>query len=155
MRKINFLYACILFLSAGCTTHAEHLKIKSTSTQNSSDKIFIDVDISDQKLSFRTGTDDVQIWDISTARAGKITPIGQYTPNFLSKHHKSSLYNNAPMPYSIFFHGNYAIHGTYEINKLGMPASAGCIRLHPDNAKIIFKAVENRNFKDVVINIEE
>lgn len=38
------------------------------------------------------------------------------------------------MPHSIFFHGGYAIHGSYEINRLGGPASHGCIRLHPANA---------------------
>ena len=42
------------------------------------------------------------------------------------------------MPFSVFFDGDYAIHGTRQINRLGEPASAGCIRLHPDNAKIFF-----------------
>lgn len=77
-------------------------------------------------------------WDVSTARRGKITPVGDYTAQFLSRYHRSSRYNNAPMPYSIFFHGNYAIHGTDQISRLGRPASAGCVRLHPDNAAILF-----------------
>jgi lipoprotein-anchoring transpeptidase ErfK/SrfK len=48
----------------------------------------------------------------------------------------SKLYYNSPMPHSIFFSGGYAIHGSYEINRLGGPASHGCIRLHPANAEI-------------------
>ena len=46
------------------------------------------------------------------------------------------------MPYSIFFDGGYAIHGSYEISHLGRPASHGCIRLHPKNAAILFALVQ-------------
>jgi hypothetical protein len=54
------------------------------------------------------------------------------------------------MPYSIFFDGGYAIHGSYEISHLGSPASHGCIRLHPDNAAVLFKLVK-ANMKDTQI----
>jgi hypothetical protein len=47
------------------------------------------------------------------------------------------------MPHSIFFHGGYAIHGSYEINRLGGPASHGCIRLHPANAAALFELVKS------------
>jgi hypothetical protein len=53
------------------------------------------------------------------------------------------LYYNSPMPHSIFFHGGYAIHGSYEINRLGGPASHGCIRLHPANAAALFELVKS------------
>jgi hypothetical protein len=45
------------------------------------------------------------------------------------------------MPYSIFFAGGYAIHGSNEISRLGRPASHGCIRLHPGNAAVLFEMV--------------
>jgi lipoprotein-anchoring transpeptidase ErfK/SrfK len=45
------------------------------------------------------------------------------------------------MPHSIFFHGGYAIHGSYEISRLGGPASHGCVRLHPANAATLFALV--------------
>ena len=77
-------------------------------------------------------------WPVSTARKGKITPTGTFRGQSLSRHHRSSLYNNAPMPYAIFFRGNYAIHGTNQISRLGRPASAGCVRLHPDHAAVLF-----------------
>jgi lipoprotein-anchoring transpeptidase ErfK/SrfK len=81
-------------------------------------------------------------WPVSTAKAGKITPAGIYEPEFLSKNHRSRRYNNAPMPFAIFYDGNYAIHGTDQIKRLGKPASHGCVRLHPDNAKILFNMVK-------------
>lgn len=77
-------------------------------------------------------------WPVSTARRGKITPSGRFTAQWLSKNHRSSRYDNAPMPYSIFYSGHYAVHGTNQISRLGRPASAGCVRLHPDNARILF-----------------
>ncbi len=92
-------------------------------------------------------------WPVSTAKAGKITPTGIYAPEFLSKNHRSSRYNNAPMPYAIFYSGNYAIHGTDQINRLGSPASRGCVRLHPDNARILFRMVRAAGMENTQVVI--
>ncbi|MFZ9387990.1 MAG: L,D-transpeptidase [Chitinophagaceae bacterium] len=42
------------------------------------------------------------------------------------------------MPYAVFVKGGYAIHGTTPGNfsNLGKKASNGCIRIHPENAKV-------------------
>jgi lipoprotein-anchoring transpeptidase ErfK/SrfK len=73
-----------------------------------------------------------------------VTPKGSFKVQSMRKMHRSSLFNNAPMPYSIFYSGHYAIHGTTEIRHLGSPASAGCVRLHPDNARFLFDLVQQR-----------
>ncbi|MEP1766065.1 MAG: L,D-transpeptidase [Sulfitobacter sp.] len=113
------------------------------------------VDVSEQTMRvFRDGK-QIHKWSVSTARKGKYTPRGTWGAKFLSKNHKSSLYNNAPMPHSIFYRGNFAIHGTNQINRLGRPASAGCIRLHPSNAAKLFAMTQQvglRNMKVVVQN---
>ena len=88
--------------------------------------LWIQIDLSDQRMQVMEGDALVNEWPVSTARAGKRTPVGDFTPYLLKRRHFSSLYNNAPMPYSIFFKGNYAIHGTDQIDRLGSPASAGC-----------------------------
>jgi hypothetical protein len=80
---------------------------------------------------------------VSTGRAGYGTPNGTYHPQRLAASWFSKLYYNSPMPHSIFFHGGYAIHGSYEINRLGGPASHGCIRLHPSNAAALFALVKS------------
>ena len=93
-------------------------------------------------------------WKVSTARPGKVTPSGSWTAKSLSRYHRSSRYDNAPMPYSIFYDGNFAIHGTNQVKKLGKPASAGCIRLHPDNAAMLFSLVQSEgvgNMRVVVV----
>ena len=92
-------------------------------------------------------------WPVSTAKPGKITPSGTYEPEFLSKNHRSSRYNNAPMPFAIFYDGHYAIHGTDQIKRLGNPASNGCVRLHPDNAKILFNMVRAEGMENMRVVI--
>lgn len=112
------------------------------------------VDLSQQRMAvYVDGELHYSGWAVSTARRGKVTPTGTYQPQSLSRYHRSSIYNNAPMPYSIFFRGNYAIHGTNQISRLGSPASAGCVRLHPDNASILFDLVREIGFDETRIII--
>ena len=80
-------------------------------------------------------------WPVSTARAGYVTPVGTYSAQWLAAMWHSTKYDNAPMPHAVFFHGGYAIHGTYSIWSLGHPASHGCIRLSPGNAATFFSLI--------------
>ena len=105
------------------------------------DRLVARVSISNQLMHVYHHGQLLYEWPVSTARQGKITPTGTWRPQILSRHHRSSLYNNAPMPFAVFYSGNYAIHGTYEVNRLGRPASAGCVRLHNDNARKFFDMV--------------
>lgn len=120
------------------------------STPSHAARIEARVDISQQKMRVYQNGRLKYTWAVSTARKGKVTPTGTWRAKWLSKNHKSSRYNNAPMPYSIFYSGNFAIHGTNQIRRLGRPASAGCVRLHPENARRLFNMVQRygkRNFK--------
>ncbi len=81
-------------------------------------------------------------WPVSTARSGYRTPTGSYRPTRLHRTYYSKKYHGSPMPYSIFFHGGYAIHGTNYVKSLGRPASHGCVRLHPSNAAALFGLVK-------------
>ena len=113
------------------------------------------VDVSEQKMRVYSNGKHLYTWRVSTARKGKWTPRGTYTAKWLARYHKSSLYNNAPMPYSIFFRGNYAIHGTNSISRLGQPVSAGCIRLHPDHASVLFNMTRNVGLKNMKVVIRD
>ena len=112
------------------------------------------VDISDQTMYVETPTDYFE-WDVSTGRKGYRTPTGIYQPYRLAKMHYSRKYDNAPMPHSIFFNGGYAIHATDAINKLGRPASHGCVRLHPKNARWLFQLVKDYGTENTTIYIQE
>ncbi|HVV38986.1 MAG TPA: L,D-transpeptidase [Candidatus Paceibacterota bacterium] len=93
-------------------------------------------------------------WSVSTARAGMVTPVGVYHVQSMDADHYSTLYNSAPMPHAIFFNGNIAIHGIVgakEIAALGTPASHGCVRLHPQNAGILYNLVRQRVADTVIV----
>jgi hypothetical protein len=114
--------------------------------------IVVTVDKTAQRLSVSVDGYPRYEWPVSTARMGYNTPNGTYRPERLARKWFSSKYDWSPMPYSIFFHGGYAIHGSYEISHLGRPASHGCIRLHPANAAVLFHLVQEnqRNTRIVV-----
>ena len=112
------------------------------------------VDISSQTMTVIQNGKVAYRWPVSTARSGKYTPRGTWSGKWLSRNHKSSLYNNAPMPYSIFFSGNYAIHGTNQISRLGRPASAGCVRLHPEHAAVLFRMTQSVGPKNLRVVIQ-
>ena len=101
----------------------------------------ISVDLTTQSMHIEadSGTFD---FPISSARAGFTTPRGYFRPQKLVRMHYSKKYHNSPMPYSIFFRGGYAIHGTGAVSQLGRPASHGCVRLSPANAATLYHLVQ-------------
>lgn len=111
------------------------------------DRVVARVSISEQVMHVYHHGKLIHEWPVSTARSGKITPTGDWRPQLLSRHHRSSRYNNAPMPFAIFYSGHYAIHGTDQISRLGRPASAGCVRLHPDHARVLFDMVREEGME--------
>lgn len=117
--------------------------------------VTITVDISDQIMTVDTGGHFLgkYRWKVSTGRAGFSTPKGKYRPYLLKKMHYSRKYDNAPMPHSVFYHGGYAIHATSHVNALGRPASHGCVRLSPRNAKTLFHLVRQAGMHKTFIRI--
>jgi lipoprotein-anchoring transpeptidase ErfK/SrfK len=106
--------------------------------------IVVTVDKSAQRLTVAVDGATRYDWPVSTARIGYHTPNGSYRPERLERKWFSRKYDWSPMPYSIFFNRGYAIHGSYEISRLGRPASHGCIRLHPANAAVLYALVKER-----------
>ena len=71
-------------------------------------------------------------WPISSGRAGYLTPRGVFRPRAIYAMVHSAKYGNAPMPHSIFFYGQYAIHGT---NAVGSARPTGLAWLCPPVAR--------------------
>lgn len=103
--------------------------------------VLIKVNKANQRLTVAVDGVQKYDWPVSTARAGYVTPNGEYRPVRLDRTWYSRKYYNSPMPYSIFFHGGYAIHGSFERAEIGHPASHGCVRLDPKNAAVLFDLV--------------
>jgi hypothetical protein len=104
--------------------------------------VLITVDKSTQRLSVVVDGWHRYQWPVSTARWGYHTPNGTYRPQRLEAKWYSRKYDMSPMPHSIFFNGGYAIHGSYELSRIGRPASHGCIRLSPQHAAMLFALVK-------------
>jgi len=111
------------------------------------------IDLSSQRMHVYVNGKPTYTWKVSTARRGYRTPTGTYRPYHLARRHYSSIYNNSPMPHSIFFYKGYAIHGSYETKDLGRPASHGCVRLHPKNAARLFSLVQKHGHRNTTIRI--
>ncbi|MEQ1860195.1 MAG: L,D-transpeptidase [Chthoniobacteraceae bacterium] len=85
------------------------------------------IDKTEQKLRAYDGGQLVFETRVSTGMEGRRTPNGSFRARMKEPMHYSSLYDNAPMPYSVQFHGNYFLHGYSVVPD--HPASHGCIRL--------------------------
>ncbi len=100
-------------------------------------KVVAQVSLSQQVMVVKVDGKIAHRWRVSTARDGFVTPRGSYKPQRMYVKYFSKKYYNAPMPYSIFFRGGYAVHGGYA--RLGTPASHGCVRLTTAHAAELYK----------------
>ena len=89
-------------------------------------------------------------WVVSTGVGGG-PHDGTYKPGRMERKWASRKYGMAPMPYSIFFDGNYAIHGTVKVAQLGRRASKGCVRLHPRDAAVLFALVGREKANTTIV----
>ena len=114
-------------------------------------KILIKIDLDSQRLSATKASGEMVVWKISSGRSGYETPIGHFSVMRMEKDHHSDEYDQAPMPYALFFSPRgLAIHGTFE-KGLGRPASHGCVRLAVPHAQQLFSWVEEEGGAQVEI----
>ncbi len=117
--------------------------------------VVVRIDKSSQRMAVSVDGMMRYAWPVSTGRRGYGTPSGVFHPQMMARRWFSRKYYNSPMPHSIFFYHGYAIHGSYDLARLGGPASHGCVRLHPSNAAALFALVERsgrRNTRIVISN---
>ena len=115
-------------------------------------KILIVIDKPMQEM--KVFVDNVQryTWEVSTGLLGYDTPSGTYTARSMNEIWYSKQWDDAPMSHAIFFtKKGHAIHGTDETKKLGRPASHGCVRLAPENARALFALVKEKGLEDTEI----
>ena len=71
----------------------------------------ISIDKTNQHMTVSVDGVTRYVFPVSTGRPGYNTPSGVFHPRWMSVLHYSKLYDDAPMPHSIFFTSGYAIHG--------------------------------------------
>jgi len=103
--------------------------------------LVVHIDKSSQRMAVSVDGLRRYNWPVSTGRSGYGTPSGVFQPQMMARRWFSRRYYNSPMPHAIFFYHGFAIHGTYELSRLGGPAAHGCVRLHPSHAAALFALV--------------
>jgi hypothetical protein len=94
----------------------------------------------DQKVFHFSDGKLEDVFTCSTALPGYDLKEGSYKVYLKQRKHWSKKWE-VWMPHSMFFHAGYALHATTVIRRLGRPASHGCIRLHPRDAKKLYGEV--------------
>ena len=87
----------------------------------------VEINLAKQQLTAWQGERVVLQTRVSSGRGGR-TPTGKFRAGpYKARRHYSSLYDNAPMPWSVQVHGHVFIHGFTSVPNY--PASHGCIRV--------------------------
>jgi hypothetical protein len=113
--------------------------------------LLIAIDKSTQTMTVSVDGKPRHHWPVSTGKQGYDTPAGAYSPFRMERDHYSREWDNAPMPYSIFFtRKGHAIHGTYH-RGLGRSASHGCVRLSVKNAAKLWRLVRRAKMANTTV----
>jgi lipoprotein-anchoring transpeptidase ErfK/SrfK len=115
-------------------------------------KILVVIDKPTQKMKVFVDSVERYSWEVSTGLRGYDTPSGEYTARSMNEIWYSKQWDDAPMPHAIFFtKKGHAVHGTNETKNLGKPASHGCVRLAPENARTLFALVKEKGLENTEI----
>ncbi len=110
--------------------------------------VIANVDKTTQEMTVFVDGVEEHRWPVSTGLPGYASPGGTFTASSMNEIWYSRQWDNAPMPHAVFFtKRGHAIHGTDQLKKLGQPASKGCVRLSPENAKTFFNLVKEHGLE--------
>src|SRR3954471_15421012 len=115
--------------------------------------VLVTVDKSIQQMTVEVDGRPLYQWPVSTGKAGNYeTPSGKFKAFRMERDHFSKEWDDAPMPFSIFFTPKgHAIHGSLDTKNIGRPASHGCVRLTPANAEKLFALVQEEGVLNTVV----
>jgi hypothetical protein len=113
--------------------------------------LLIRVDKSTQQMTVSLDDQPLYRWPVSTGRRGMDTPSGTFRPFRMDRDHFSREWDDAPMPYSIFFTmKGHAIHGTNHAS-IGQPVSHGCVRLSVAHAAALWALVKQQKMANTTV----
>src|SRR5882757_7831540 len=117
-------------------------------------KVAITVDKDNQQMTVAVDGVERYRWPVSSGLPSYETPGGSFRTFRMEEDHYSKEFDDAPMPHSIFFtKQGHAIHGTDSVNRLGSPASHGCVRLSRDNASKLYALVQQEGVLNTTVTL--
>jgi lipoprotein-anchoring transpeptidase ErfK/SrfK len=110
-------------------------------TPASPDEKWIEVDVTRQLVVAWEGNTPVMAFLSSTGLPNTPTVLGNF--NIYWKLESTLMtgpgYYLPDVPYTMYFHGGYALHGAYWHDSFGEPMSHGCVNLENENARSLFE----------------
>jgi hypothetical protein len=117
-------------------------------------KVAITVDKDAQQMTVAVDGVERYRWPVSSGLPSYETPNGSFRAFRMEEDHYSKEFDDAPMPHSIFFTKiGHAIHGTDSENRLGSPASHGCVRLSRANASTLYALVQSDGVLNTTVTL--
>jgi hypothetical protein len=117
-------------------------------------KVAITVDKDNQQMTVAVDGVERYNWPVSSGIPSYETPNGSFRAFRMEEDHYSKEFDDAPMPHSIFFTKiGHAIHGTDSVNRLGSPASHGCVRLSRANAATLYALVQQQGVLNTTVTL--
>ena len=117
-------------------------------------KVAITVDKDNQQMTVAVDGVERYRWPVSSGLPSYETPSGSFRTFRMEEDHFSKEFDDAPMPHSIFFTKiGHAIHGTDSVNRLGSPASHGCVRLSRANAATLYALVQEQGVLNTTVTL--
>ncbi len=112
-------------------------RIKSLKNSNRS---WIQVSLSKQRFIAWEGNKPVFAVIISSGKKTTPTPTGVFKvqTKLRKTRMKGEDYDIPDVPYTMYYQGDYAIHGAYWHRSFGTPVSRGCVNVAPNHAKWIY-----------------
>lgn len=117
------------------------------------DTLKLSVDLGAQRLTVVERGEVKHVWPISSGRPPYRTTTGTFRPQWASRMWYSRQYDMAPMPHAVFFNRGIAFHATNATHLLGRPASHGCVRLAPQNARALYKMIHAHGYGHTLITV--
>tara|TARA_R110002096_G_scaffold42143_2_gene113491 strand:- start:7979 stop:9223 length:1245 start_codon:yes stop_codon:yes gene_type:complete len=113
------------------------------------DELWIDVDLQEQVLVVYRGNVPLYATMVSSGTRKHRTPLGKYRiqrkvaqKTMASGEASDEQYSVGGVPWVMYVHKTYALHGAYWHNRVGAPRSHGCVNLAPKDAQHIYGVVE-------------
>jgi LysM repeat protein len=126
-------------------------QIAALGIEEDSQERWIDVDLSSQTVSAYEGYNIVKTFLVSTGTWRTPTVTGKF--NIYAKYKTEDMdgpgYSLKNVPFTMYFHKGYGLHGTYWHSNFGNPMSHGCINLSVADSRWLFEFSE----KGTMVNV--
>ena len=101
---------------------------------------WIEINLKQQKLTAWQGNKIIYQVTVSSGKKSTPTLTGVYAvqTKLPLARMRGADYDIPDVPYTMYYDGNYAIHGAYWHNNFGTPVSHGCVNLPPKKAQQVF-----------------